>query len=181
MGTAAGDARLRLLYDLACTFAARTDLDELLPLVAARCREVLDAEGVSILLLDPERGELYFPWVAEEDPEVARRLLELRFPADRGIAGAALKSEEPIRVDDVASDPRFYGGVDRATGTSTRSVLAAPLRAREGTFGVLQVVNRRSGEPFTDGDLLKRRSHRSFCAGSKKLSDPFSPFPGRVR
>ncbi|MGH7820416.1 MAG: sigma 54-interacting transcriptional regulator, partial [Candidatus Binatia bacterium] len=146
-------ARLRLLYDLACTFTAHTELDELVPLVVTKCRELLDAEGVSVLLLDPDTDELYFPWVAETDPEVARRLLELRFPAQQGIAGAALRSGEPIRVDDVREDPRFYGGIDRQTGTSTRSLLAAPLMSRQGTVGVIQVVNRRSGEPFNDSDL----------------------------
>ena len=146
-------ARLRLLYDLACTFAARTDLDELVPLVVSQCREVLDAEGVSVLLLDPDRRELYFPYVAEEDPEIGRRLLELRFPADQGIAGAVLKSGEPIRVDDVRRDPRFYPGIDRETGASTRAMLAAPLQSRQGTIGVLQVINPRRGGAFTDTDL----------------------------
>src|SRR5436309_894215 len=46
---------------------------------------VLEAEGAAVLLLDPERDELYFPYVAEEDPEVGARLAALRFPADRGL------------------------------------------------------------------------------------------------
>ncbi len=54
---------LRLLYDLAKAFAARLELDELIPFVIAKCRDALDAEGVSILLLDQERNELYFPYV----------------------------------------------------------------------------------------------------------------------
>ena len=78
-----GEARLRLLYELGCAFAARLELDDLLPLVVAKCREALVAEGTAVLLLDPERNELYFPYVAEEDPEVAERLVALRFPADR--------------------------------------------------------------------------------------------------
>src|SRR5262245_9442244 len=102
-------ARYRLLYDLGCAFSARIDLDELIAYVIRRCREVLEATAVSVLLLDPERGELYFPYVAEDDPEVAARLTKLRFPADRGIAGAVLGSGKAVRVDDVQSDPRFYG------------------------------------------------------------------------
>jgi Nif-specific regulatory protein len=145
--------RLRLLYDLGRDFAAHIELEDLLPLVTSKCREALDAEGVSVLLLDPEKDELFFPYVAEENPEVAARLVGLRFPADRGIAGAALQSGRSIRVDDAQSDFRFYGGVDRHTGATTRALLAVPLNAPQGKIGVLQAVNRRGGGSFSDADL----------------------------
>ncbi|MGH7821133.1 MAG: sigma 54-interacting transcriptional regulator, partial [Candidatus Binatia bacterium] len=149
----ADTARLRLVYDLGRTFTAHMELEELLPLVTSKCREALDAEGVSVLLLDSDRDELYFPYVAEEKPEVAERLIGLRFPADRGIAGAALQGGRSIRVDDAQSDFRFYGGVDRHTGATTRSLLAVPLISPQGKIGVIQAVNRRGGETFDDDDL----------------------------
>ncbi len=145
-------ARLKLLYDLGCAFAARTELDELVPLVIRKCREVLDAEGAAVLLLDAERRQLYFPYVAEESAEVAERLTGLRFPADRGIAGDVVRTGRALRVDDVRADPRFYPAVDRRTGTRTRSLLAAPLRGHQGVIGVIQVINRHGG-PFDDADL----------------------------
>jgi Nif-specific regulatory protein len=145
-------ARFQLLYDLGCAFAARLELDELVPLVLAKCREVVDAEGAAVLLLDRERNDLYFPYVAEEDPEVADRLMQLRLPADRGIAGTVLQSGEALRVDDVSADPRFYAAIDAETGLSTRSMLSCPLGTRRGTIGVIQVVNHRGGT-FTDDHL----------------------------
>ncbi len=144
---------LRLLYDLGCAFAAQVKLDELSALVLRKCREVLGAEGAAILLLDPERHELYFPYVADADPEVTARLLSLRFPADRGIAGAVLRNGRPLKVDDVSNDPRFYGGIDRRTGLVTRNLLCAPLRSRQGTIGVVQVLNRRGDRSFSADDL----------------------------
>ncbi len=145
-------ARLRLLYELGCAFAARVELNELVAEVIARCRAVLNAEGAAVLLLDPQRGELYFPYVADEDPEVAQRLFLLRFPADRGIAGAVLSSGVSLRIDDVASDPRFYGGVDKRSGLTTRNLLCAPLSSRLGPIGVIQVLNHQGGG-FSDADL----------------------------
>jgi transcriptional regulator with GAF, ATPase, and Fis domain len=144
-------ARLRLLHELGSAFAARLELDDLVPLVTARCREALDAEGVSVLLHDLERDELYFPYVAE-DPDVASRLVDLRFPATRGIAGEVLRTGQAVRIDDAAGDPRFYDGVDRATGARTRTLLAVPLSSRQGRIGVLQAVNPRQGT-FGDHDL----------------------------
>ena len=71
--------RLKLLYDLGCAFAARVELDELIPFVVAKCREALDAEGASVLLLDRERNEFYFPYVSGHDPAVVKKLPSLRF------------------------------------------------------------------------------------------------------
>lgn len=146
--------RLKLLYDLGCAFAARIELDELIPFVVAKCREALDAEGVSVLLLDRERNEFYFPYVSGKDAAVVNQLPRLRFPADLGIAGTVVKSGRPIRVDDAQRDQRFYHGVDQATGLTTRNLLAAPLTSRQGTIGVIEVVNGRIGTPIAEDDLL---------------------------
>ncbi|HUY18904.1 MAG TPA: sigma 54-interacting transcriptional regulator [Candidatus Binataceae bacterium] len=146
-------ARFRLLYDLGCAFSAKIDLPELIPFVIAKCREALDAEGVSVLLLNREHDQLYFPYVSGDDARVSDRLSHLRFPADSGIAGAALKSGRAILVKDAQSDPRFYPGVDRETGITTHSIVAVPLVSGRGAIGVVEVVNRRDGASFVDQDL----------------------------
>jgi GAF domain-containing protein len=122
------------------------------PFVIERCREVLDAEGASVLLLDPDRRDLYFPYVAAK-AAVAARLATVRFPVTQGIAGEVVRTGRTTRVDDVRTHPSFYAGVDRATGAVTRSVLAAPLVADGAVIGVLQVVNRRGDAVFDDEDL----------------------------
>ncbi|HTQ26459.1 MAG TPA: sigma 54-interacting transcriptional regulator [Candidatus Binataceae bacterium] len=147
------EARFRLLYDLGCAFAARIEIEQLIPLVVAKCREALDAEGASVLLLDDERKELYFPYISEEDPEVGERLAALRFSAELGIAAAALKGGKALVVNDAQNDPRLYHGIDKMTGLVTRNVLAAPLSTRQGTIGVVEVVNGRGPQGFTDDDL----------------------------
>jgi transcriptional regulator with GAF, ATPase, and Fis domain len=147
------EARSRLLYDLGCAFAAHIEMEQLVPFVVTKCREALDAEGASVLLLDEEHRELYFPYISEEDPEVAERLASLRFPADLGFAGAALKSGKALRIDKVQEDPRHYHGIDKLTGLTTRNVLAAPLTSHQGMIGVVEVVNRRGASTFTDDDL----------------------------
>ncbi len=145
--------RLRLLYDLGCAFAAQVELDDLVAVVITKCREVLDAEAAAILLLDPQRHELYFPYIADENAAVAARLRDLRFPADRGIAGSVLQSGKSVRIADATADARFYADVDRRTGLVTRNLLCCPLRSRQGTIGVIQVLNRRSDVGFSDDDL----------------------------
>ena len=147
------EVRYRLLYDLGCAFAARIEIDQLIPLVVTKCREALHAEGASVLLLDDDRKQLYFPYISEEDPEVGQRLARLRFSAELGIAATALKTGKGLLVNDAQNDPRLYHGIDEITGLVTRNVLAAPLSTRQGTIGVIEVVNGRGAEGFTDDDL----------------------------
>lgn len=144
--------RLRLLYELACAFATRLELDDLVTLVVEQCQGVFEAEGASVLLHDREANELYFPFVVSRDPEVAAQLARLRFPAEQGVAGTVLQTGEPIRVDDGETDERLYRGADEETGTTTRSMICAPLTTREGPIGVIQIVNHRGGTPFPTDD-----------------------------
>jgi GAF domain-containing protein len=77
----------------------------------------------------------------------------VRIPLGTGIAGAAATSGAPVRVDDAYADPRFNAEVDRRTGFRTRSLLALPVRDRQGrVFGVAQLLNRRDGRPFDSAD-----------------------------
>ena len=150
---AVDEGRLRLLYELGCAFAERTELDELIPRVVAKCREVLRAHGAAVLLLDPKTDELYFPYVAQERPSVAAELLRTRFPAHLGVAGNVLQSGRASRVDDASAAPQFYRQVDRRTNSRTGPMLTVPLSTRQGRIGVIQVVNQRGGRRFSDEDL----------------------------
>ena len=67
-------AKLALIRQLANAFARRLEFDELIPFVLARCRELLRASGVSLLLFDPEHNELYFLDVSEGDAEAAQSI-----------------------------------------------------------------------------------------------------------
>jgi Nif-specific regulatory protein len=154
MTTTTSSAPYRLIYELGNAFACELDLDPLLALVTQKCREVLDAEGASIMLLDPRREELYFPYLANLDPEVARRLANLRFSAALGIAGEALQSGNALKVDDVSLETRFYSLIDQHTGLTTRSILCAPLIVTGARLGVIEVVNSLRGRSFSDDDLV---------------------------
>jgi serine/threonine-protein kinase PknK len=170
-------ARFRLLYDLGCAFATRIELDELLPFIVQKCREALDAEGSSVLLLDRDRNEFYFPYISDANSEVARRLAPLRFRADLGIAGVVLQSRQPLKVDDTQRDPRFYHGADKVTGLTTRNLIAAPLLSRQEPVGVVEVINRRGSSAFSDDDLHFLEA----LAGSIAIALENARFYARIR
>jgi GAF domain-containing protein len=135
--------RLHLLYEVSQQLATFQNLDDLLRFATRRARELFEAEGCALLLLDHARNEFFFPIASQSESSggSAARLAEVRFPADRGVAGWVLAHDEAAMVEDTSKDSRFFDGVDRDTAMSTRSLLCAPLRSRSGNIGVLEVVN----------------------------------------
>lgn len=153
MAAEVDSARLRLLYDLGCAFTARIELDELLPLIIEKCREALSAGGAAVLLLDRARNEFYFPYVADTDSEVARRLSGHRFSAALGFAGLAVGTGKSLKIDDAQNDPRHHRATDRTTGLATRNLIVTPLNSLQGPIGVIEVVNRKDGLAFSEEDV----------------------------
>ena len=136
-------SQLRVLSDIGRSLATFIDLDDLVH-YATRCtRDLFSAEGCALLLLDRERNEFCFPVASQRESRAisAAQLAEIRFPADRGVAGWVLAHNEAAVVADTSQDSRFYSEVDRKTEMHTRSLLCAPLRTRSGNIGVIEIVN----------------------------------------
>jgi GAF domain-containing protein len=124
-------------------------LPELMSAVMQTATELLDAETSSLLLLDEANHELTFVAATGESGEA---VMEQRVPSDKGIAGWVLQKGEPTIVEDVPSDPRFYAAIDRGSGFQTRSILAVPLKVRDRTIGVVEVINKRRRALFSARD-----------------------------
>jgi len=136
---------LQKVLEITRSMVATEDLDSLLQLIIDRGMELLEAERATLFLYEAEANELVSRIAAGED--------EIRFPADRGIAGATIQTSRTINVPDAYADQRFNPDVDLKTGFRTRNILSVPLHDYEGGLvGVLQVLNKRSGQ-FTDYDI----------------------------
>jgi len=111
--------------------------------------ELLDATDGSLMLIDEESDELVFVLV---HGTVGETLTGQRFDRRQGIAGWVAEHREPAIVNSVRSDRRFWPELDERVDFETRSLVAVPLAARGSVLGVIEVLNKRSGEGFTDDD-----------------------------
>jgi len=117
--------------------------------------DAMGSDEASVLVRDGNRGGLKF---LAAIGEVADKLMKVRLPPGKGIAGFVFASGQPVAVADVAQEETFYAEVDRATGYSTHTILATPLRVEDETVGVLEFVNRLGEppyQPFTPDEMDK--------------------------
>jgi signal transduction histidine kinase len=126
---------------------AMLDLDAVLGTVMAEVRELLDAEGASVLL--QEEGELVFVASAGHGSEA---LVGTRLPVASGIAGRVMRKGKAVLVDDARNDPYFYDRIDAMTGLTTRSLVAVPLIVRGVPRGVIEAINK-ARSTFDEHDL----------------------------
>lgn len=145
--------------------AAMPELDKLLPRILEESRFVARAEASSLMLFDAATQELYFHVALNEKGDQAG-LKSVRLKLGQGIAGTAAESRETVLVNDVQSDPRFYRGADAATQYHTRNLLAVPMIDRDNLIGVVEVLNKLDGEPFTTMDMHVLEMFSSLAATS---------------
>ena len=149
---AALEARLAVaeaVNRIASSIASCLDLDQLVEEVITSTKSLLDAEAVTVFFVDEETGELVFDLV---DGGAGEKVRAQRLPPGQGIAGWVLREKASIAVPDCRSDRRFCADIDRRSGYQTQTVVAAPLLYRGRVIGVIEAVNRRSGDPFGPSD-----------------------------
>ncbi len=127
------------------------DPQELLEAVLNVIMDTVSAEGASVLLLDEDQAN--FRFYSIEGP-AKQCLMTVTFPADQGIAASILRAQKSEVINDVHNDPRFYGEIDAKYGFVTQNLIAIPLTAGEEKIGVMEVINKSSGEPFDDEERL---------------------------
>lgn len=135
----------------ALTAPLKRSIENLLQLAAAG----VGSDEASVLVRDGNKGGLKFLVAIGE---VADKVMKVRIPPGKGIAGFVFSSGQPMAVTDVAQEETFYAEVDRATGYSTQTILATPLRAGGEIVGVLEFVNRLGDppyEPFSPDEMDK--------------------------
>ena len=132
---------------------AEEDYRELLQSVVEVARSIFEVKASSVFLLDQETDELVFEAVAGEGADT---LVGKRFASSTGVAGWVLVTRQPLVVDDLTKDTRFSREAAESTGYVPRGLMAVPLLAEDDALGVLEVLDRPEGVPFTlaEMDLL---------------------------
>lgn len=151
--------RLTVLLEITKAVTGEVGLEGLMMTLAEKATAAVGGERGAVFLFDEDTDELWSIAATGESEEI-------RFPADRGIAGHVVQTGESLIVHDAYADPRFNRDVDKKTGYRTRDIICAPILETDGEcMGVVEVLNKADGE-FDEYDLefLEALSSRAAAA-----------------
>ncbi len=138
------------LVKIGRSITALTDINVLLKVIAEETKNAIQADRCTVFLFDKEKNELWSKVALGMESQ------EIRFPADKGLAGYVVQTGETVNIMDAYSDSRFNKDIDSKSGYHTKSILCMPIKNNnQEIIGAFQVLNKLDGV-FTknDEDLL---------------------------
>jgi signal transduction histidine kinase len=141
--------RLSRLVEVSVTLNSTLDPNKLLKFIIDTAADLLDCEAASVLLYNEKRGELFFATATGSDPN---KLAQIPVPLEGSIAGTIFRENKPLVINDVQQDPRHYQQVGQSVHFQTRMLLGVPMRIKTKVTGVLEALNKRTGN-FNETDI----------------------------
>jgi GAF domain-containing protein/HAMP domain-containing protein len=123
-------AQHRLLHHITTSAASGTTLEEALESAVTGIQVTLGGDRVAIMLADRDKKLLEVRAAAGYGEDILR----LKIPIGSGVTGWTAVHRKPLRVDNVAEEPRYI-----QASANTSSELAIPLLYRNEVLGVLNV------------------------------------------
>ncbi|TVQ19919.1 MAG: adenylate/guanylate cyclase domain-containing protein [Leptolyngbya sp. DLM2.Bin15] len=137
------------LLEATASLGQSLNLDDTLSKVMDEARDLMQADRSTLFLIDRDRHELWSKVAVADD---RNNRVEIRLPANRGIAGYVASTGETLNIPNAYEDPRFDPTVDQSTGYHTRNILCMPVFNSSGALiGVTQLINKDQGS-FTGSD-----------------------------
>jgi signal transduction histidine kinase len=138
------------LVQLSALINSSLETQEALNNALMSVEQALNAEVSSLFEVDPVKGELFIRLARGPGSD---KIKALRLKIGEGIAGWVAQTEKPLICRDPYTDPRFSRHFDDESGFCTRSILCAPLKSRDRLLGVVEVINKKEAQGFTEEDL----------------------------
>ena len=127
------------------------DISKVLKYTMDMIREAMNVEAGSLLFLEDDELEIAVAFNIK-----IKSMKKFRLKIGQGIAGYVAARGKSIMVNDIEKSPHFYPLVDESSGFQTRSALCVPMVSQGKVIGVIEVLNKISGEFDTnDKDLLQ--------------------------
>src|SRR4051812_36371606 len=143
--------RLSRLYDIVGSLNSIIRLDQLLDQIVTSAADMMEANGGALMLVDSKGRNLTFEVTSGNS---SAQLKGIIIPIDeRSIAGLVALRGVPYIENDAEHSPYFSGQVDKQTGYTTRKLICVPLKVQDRITGVVEVLDKTSGEDFDASDL----------------------------
>ncbi len=152
---------MNYLHQVSQRISEMKSLDVLLHEIMDSCKELMNAEASSLLIYDEKEDKLFFDVATGEKGDVIKKI---SVNIGEGIAGWVAENRKPLLIEDCYNDTRFNREFDIKTNFITKSMICVPMIRKERLIGVIQVINKKNGEVFTERDLNIFQILASQCA-----------------
>ncbi len=139
-----------LLKEMASITSKSFKLEKFLDRIIDRVLEATGGESATLFMADETGDELEFTVV--KGP-MAGTLQGKKIPSHEGIAGKVYTEGAIYVSSDVSSDNVWSPRVAKEIGHKTKNIVAVPLKMGRQVRGVIEVINKKNGEPFTRDDV----------------------------
>ena len=140
--------RLRILVDAGISLSSELSLDALLQRIVETAAQLTDAQYAALAVVDPA-GRTLERFLTSGISDETREAIG-NGPAGRGLLGVVIREAKPIRVRDIAEDPRSVGLPPHHPPMQT--FLGVPILLRGVVYGNLYLAEKQSGGEFTEDD-----------------------------
>ncbi|MGH9712531.1 MAG: diguanylate cyclase [Candidatus Acidiferrales bacterium] len=154
-------SEVTVFHELGKALTSSLQLDQVLRTIMEKINEVLRPDTWSLLLMDVDKGELFFQIATGKGAEA---LKDVRIKLGQGLAGWVAQTGEVVVVPDTSKDSRFFAQVDARTKMETRSIVAVPVRFRDHCLGVIELINCIGPEGFSPRDLALLEALADYAA-----------------
>lgn len=131
--------QLHALIELSALINSSLDITEIRKRAIEAATQLVNTEAGSLLFIDEETGELYFDVAIGE---MGEKVKAIRLKKGEGIAGWVAEHHQPLIINDVQSDSRFFKDADKKSGFVTKNMICVPVKTKEKSIGVLQAINK---------------------------------------
>src|SRR5437763_6375540 len=146
--TSPTETRLRGLLDAIAGFSSELSLDALLQRLVEVAAQLTDARYAALGVIDRSGSQLERFLTTGIDEDTRAAIGDL--PRGRGILGVLIRDAEPLRLHEIAEDPRSVGFPPGHP--PMRSFLGVPILLRGVAYGNLYLTEKRGGDDFTEED-----------------------------
>ena len=140
--------RLRAIVDAGVALASELSLDAVLQKIVETAAELTGAGYAALGVIDPSGQALERFVVTGIDEETQAAIGDV--PRGRGILGALIQDAKPLRLENLAEDPRSVGFPPNHP--PMRAFLGVPILLRGVAYGNLYLTEKADGAPFTAED-----------------------------
>jgi signal transduction histidine kinase len=144
----ASEERLRALFSAGLAVTSELSLEALLHRLVEAAAELTGARYAALGVIDASGSELERFLTHGIDTDTRATIGAL--PRGRGILGVLIRDTAPLRLHDLAEDPRSVGFPPGHP--PMRSFLGVPVMLRGVAYGNLYLTEKRDGEDFTEED-----------------------------